>query len=168
MLSLLAAALLIFMPDIHVESDFMERGQPRYTQWKPGNRTECGDRYDRVVLRLVEKDFQSTSVAADNLIAADQHFVYERVPGENDSPEMKSLLAKISWKGNTWDIRENHLCRYHGRPTSNLIYRYPDHLDAIHDDSEAEIQSQTVETPEKFGHGKKELKRFLERFNFGR
>ena len=124
MLSLLAAALLIFMPDIHVESDFMERGQPRYTQWKPGNRTECGDRYDRVVLRLVEKDFQSTSVAADNLIAADQHFVYERVPGENDSPEMKSLLA--------------------------------------------EIQSQTVETPEKFGHGKKELKRFLERFNFGR
>lgn len=72
----------------------------------------------------------------------------------------------ITMEGNTWDIRENHLCRYHGRPTSNLIYRYPDHLDVIHDDNEAEIQSQTVETPEKFGHGKKELKRFLERFSF--
>ena len=74
----------------------------------------------------------------------------------------------ITMEGNTWDIRKNHLCRYHGRPTSNLIYRYPDHLDVIHDDNEAEIQSQTVETPEKFGHGEKELKRFLERFNFGR
>ena len=48
--------------------------------------------------------------------------------------------------------------------TDNLKFIFmPD----IHDDNEAEIQSQTVETPMKFGHGRKEFERFMERFNFG-
>ena len=48
--------------------------------------------------------------------------------------------------------------------TDNLKFIFmPD----IHVESEAEIQSQTVDTPEKFGHGRKELERFMERFKFG-
>lgn len=69
-------------------------------------------------------------------------------------------------EGNVWKMPKNTLCRYHGRPTESLIFKYPDHLDQVHDDNEAEIQSQTVEEPMVFGPGKKELKRFKERFGF--
>ncbi|MBQ0150880.1 MAG: right-handed parallel beta-helix repeat-containing protein [Bacteroidales bacterium] len=74
----------------------------------------------------------------------------------------------ILMEGNRWVIRRNLLCRYHGRPTSDLINKYPDHLDATHDDNEAEIQGQTAEDPMVFGAGRKELRRFRERFGFDR
>lgn len=72
----------------------------------------------------------------------------------------------LKMEGNKWRIPRNLLCRYHGRPTSDLIYKYPDHLDQVHDDNELEIQGQIVEEPMVFGPGRKELKRFKARFNF--
>ena len=67
-------------------------------------------------------------------------------------------------ENNTWRIPANYICRYHGRPTSDLIYKYPDHLDRIHDDNEAEIQSQTVEEPLRIRHGRRGLCQFNEKF----
>ncbi len=61
---------------------------------------------------------------------------------------------------NVWDIPENILCRYHGRPTDGLVHKYPDRLDQIHDDSQSEIESQTVEPPRTFMAGETEA--FLE------
>ena len=72
----------------------------------------------------------------------------------------------IRMEGNKWIINSNLLCRYHGRPTSDLIFKYPDHLDAAHSDDEAEIQGQTIEEPMVFGAGEKELERFKARFGF--
>jgi len=71
---------------------------------------------------------------------------------------------RITAKDNTWIIPSNYLIRYHGRPTSNLIYKYPDHLDKIHMDSEEEIQSQTVESPLKLRGGERDLRIFQEKF----
>ena len=71
---------------------------------------------------------------------------------------------RITWEDNVWRIPSNNICRYHGRPTSDLIYKYPDHLDHIHVDDEAEIQSQTVEQPLKIGHGRRAMKQFKEKF----
>lgn len=67
----------------------------------------------------------------------------------------------IIWEDNIWKIPFHYLLRYHGRPTSGLIFKYPDHLDKFHIDSEEEIQSQTVEQPLKL-HG---TRRGLRRFN---
>ena len=70
------------------------------------------------------------------------------------------------WKmeDNIWKIPRGLLCRYHARPTEDLIYKYPDHLDRIHDDNEAEIQSQTVETPLKLRGNRRGMKEFNEKF----
>ena len=43
---------------------------------------------------------------------------------------------------NKWVADKEPICRYHGRPTKELIYKYPDRLDQMHDDNLAEIQSQ--------------------------
>lgn len=72
----------------------------------------------------------------------------------------------ITMSGNRWVIPANQICRYHGRPTSGLIYKYPDHLDQTRNDDETEIQSQTVEKPETFGSGSREAARFSGRFGF--
>lgn len=74
----------------------------------------------------------------------------------------------ISSVDNIWKRGKGIICRYHGRPTGNLQYRYPNHLDEIRDDNEKEIQGQTAESPDVFRKGGKELKRFLERFGFDR
>ena len=50
--------------------------------------------------------------------------------------------AKLSMKGNRWVSGGEPICRYHGRPTANLVHKYPDHLDQTHDDNAAEIESQ--------------------------
>ena len=56
----------------------------------------------------------------------------------------KSMVMEDNvWKTSPFRV----LLRYHGRPTRDLVYKYPDHLDRIHLDSEEEIQSQTVEEP---------------------
>ena len=65
---------------------------------------------------------------------------------------------------NVWKIPCSWLLRYHARPTSDLIYKYPDHLDRIHDDNEAEIQSQTVEEPLRLRGNRKGLRLFQEKF----
>ena len=36
----------LFMADHHVESDFMERGKPVYTMWKPGNHAALAKTYE--------------------------------------------------------------------------------------------------------------------------
>ena len=48
----------------------------------------------------------------------------------------------LTMAGNTWVAEKESICRFHGRPTEDLIYRYPDRLDQMHDDNLAEIQSQ--------------------------
>ncbi len=48
----------------------------------------------------------------------------------------------LTLTNNTWVTGKGSLCRYHGRPTANLVYHYPDRLDRIHDDNLAEIESQ--------------------------
>jgi len=50
--------------------------------------------------------------------------------------------ASLVFAGNSWTAGAGSLCRYHGRPTANLVYRYPDRLDQQHDDNLAEIESQ--------------------------
>ena len=72
----------------------------------------------------------------------------------------------IEMKDNLWLIPEGYILRYHGRPTRNLQYKYPDRLDWIHDDNEAEIQSQTVEEPILLGHGSKAVRSMSRMFGF--
>ena len=74
--------------------------------------------------------------------------------------------ASLTMEGNIWEIPSGLLCRYHGRPVRDLIYKYPDRLDRVHADDESEIQGQTVEPPEVFGAGPGELARFRARFHF--
>jgi len=50
--------------------------------------------------------------------------------------------ANMTFTGNRWTPGKGTLCRYHGRPTAKLTYRYPDRLDQMHDDNQAEIESQ--------------------------
>jgi len=48
----------------------------------------------------------------------------------------------MSFGGNVWIAGKGTICRYHGRPTANLTYRYPDRLDLTHDDNQGEIEAQ--------------------------
>ena len=48
----------------------------------------------------------------------------------------------LMFADNNWIAAKELVCRYHGRPTKDLIYKYPDRLDQMHDDNLAEIQSQ--------------------------
>lgn len=72
--------------------------------------------------------------------------------------------GSITMEDNEWRIPFHYLCRYHGRPTSDLIYKYPDRLDRAHSDSLEEIESQTVEKPRVFRYGRKALRQFMEMF----
>lgn len=74
----------------------------------------------------------------------------------------------VSAEANIWKPGRGIICRYHGRPVRDIKYRYPNHLDEVRDDNEVEIQSQTAEKPDVFSKGRKELQRFLERFDFDR
>ena len=68
----------------------------------------------------------------------------------------------LSFAGNRWIAGAGTLCRFHGRPTANLVYRYPDRLDQMHDDNLAEIEAQTVTPPRVIGaDGLGELRDFL-------
>lgn len=71
---------------------------------------------------------------------------------------------RITAENNVWKIPSGDIIRYHGRPTEKLVYKYPDHLDRIHDDNEAEIQSQTTETPVRIRAGRRGLRQFKEKF----
>ena len=66
----------------------------------------------------------------------------------------------ITMEDNEWSIPFHSLCRYHGRPTSGLIYKYPDRLDRTHSDSQEEIESQTIEEPRVFRYGKRGVREF--------
>jgi hypothetical protein len=46
------------------------------------------------------------------------------------------------FKDNVWEADGAPYCRCHGRPRSGLRFLYPDHLDQIHCDDAAEIESQ--------------------------
>lgn len=70
----------------------------------------------------------------------------------------------ITFEDNHWYLPGHILCRYHGRPTSGLIHKNPDHLDRTHQDNEKLIQSQTVEMPLKIRFSKRGLKKFNEKF----
>ena len=71
---------------------------------------------------------------------------------------------RITAQDNVWKIPRHWLIRYHGRPTQDLIHKYPDHLDKTHIDSEEEIQSQTVEQPLKLRGNKRGLRILHEQF----
>ena len=49
---------------------------------------------------------------------------------------------QVTFADNRWIAERESICRFHGRPTANLVYRYPDRLDQMHDDNLAEIESQ--------------------------
>ena len=66
----------------------------------------------------------------------------------------------LTFVGNLWIAEDESLCRFHGRPTAKLIYKYPDRLDQVHDDNLAEIESQTVTAPRIFRSN--EIKAFKE------
>ena len=72
--------------------------------------------------------------------------------------------SSITFEENYWYIPWHILCRYHGRPTSGLIHKNPDHLDRTHQDNEKLIQSQTVEMPLKIRFSKRGMKKFNEKF----
>lgn len=72
----------------------------------------------------------------------------------------------ITMDNNVWKIPSHYLCRYHGRPTSDLQYKYPDRLDRVHVDSLEEIESQTVEQPLTFRGDSRGLSAFLQKFCF--
>ena len=72
--------------------------------------------------------------------------------------------GSFTMEDNTWYIPGHLLCRYHGRPTSDLIYKNPDHLDRTHNDSEAVIEAQTVEPPLKIRFSRRGLRQFNEKF----
>ena len=70
----------------------------------------------------------------------------------------------LTMENNHWYIPGELLCRYHGRPTSGLIYKNPDHLDRTHQDSEKIIEGQTIEKPLKIRFSKKGMKLFNKKF----
>ncbi len=72
--------------------------------------------------------------------------------------------ACLTMTDNEWKIPFHPICRYHARPTSDLIYKYPDRLDRAHSDSQEEIESQTVEEPRVYGCGRKARRLFQEKF----
>ena len=70
------------------------------------------------------------------------------------------------FSGNIWESSGEPVCRYHGRPRAGLQYRYPDHLDQIHDDNAAEIESEGSGA-DVFGSTEDEFRRFEAAFGFG-
>lgn len=50
--------------------------------------------------------------------------------------------ASMDFEDNEWVTGGEPICRYHGRPTRDLVYKYPDRLDCMHDDNLSEIESQ--------------------------
>ena len=50
--------------------------------------------------------------------------------------------AALTMADNVWETEGETICRFHGRPTKDLVYRYPDRLDQMHDDNLSEIESQ--------------------------
>ncbi len=46
------------------------------------------------------------------------------------------------FSGNTWESGGEPICRFHARPRAGLVHHYPDHLDQIHCDNRAEIESE--------------------------
>ncbi len=48
------------------------------------------------------------------------------------------------FKDNVWEAAGAPYCRCHGRPRTGLRFLYPDHLDQIHCDDAAEIESQSA------------------------
>lgn len=72
--------------------------------------------------------------------------------------------SSITFEDNYWYIPWHILCRYHGRPTSGLIHKNPDHLDRTHCDSEKIIESQTIETPLKIRFNRRGLEIFNNKF----
>ncbi|MBO4596072.1 MAG: hypothetical protein J5632_05630 [Bacteroidales bacterium] len=76
-----------------------------------------------------------------------------------------SWYPLLNMHDNTWKVGCGNLIRFHGRPTSDLIYKYPDRLDRTRNDSQIEIESQLAEKPVVL-KGKKGLKQLKEIFNF--
>ena len=49
--------------------------------------------------------------------------------------------GQAAFTGNVWESAGEPVCRYHGRPRGVLQYHYPDRLDRIHNDDQAEIEA---------------------------
>ena len=57
----------IYMTDLHVENDFMERGEPRYTVWKPGNHEAIAKTYQFINEDPFCKDAEFLLMGGDQL-----------------------------------------------------------------------------------------------------
>ncbi len=66
----------------------------------------------------------------------------------------------LEFSGNCLVAQTESICRFHGRPAKDLVFRYPDRLDQMHDDNIEEIESQTVSPPRVFQAD--ELAQFLQ------
>ena len=55
------------MADTHIENDFMERGKPCYTQWKPGNHAALVKTYEFINTDPYCRDVQFALFGGDQL-----------------------------------------------------------------------------------------------------
>ena len=101
--------------------------------------------------------FYDTTAETSNFVVRGNRFLRSKNVGMR---LFNAWYSSLTLDGNEWYIPCHILCRYHARPTSGLIFKYPDHLDSAHIDDEAEIQSQTVEKPRVFRYGKRALREF--------
>ena len=93
---------------------------------------------------------------------------------DNVFSRSEDVLARIfnEWRGeavfsgNVWETGGEPVCRFHGRPRAGLVNHYPDHLDQIHCDNRAEIESEGPGGCD-FEATEAGFRRFEESFGFG-
>jgi len=105
--------------------------------------------------------FYDTTAETDGFIVAGNSFKRSKDCGMR---LFNAWYDSFTMKDNEWYIPGHLLLRYHARPTRDLINKNPDYLDRTHRDDEAEIQSQTVETPLKIRYNRRGLRLFEEKF----
>ena len=83
--------------------------------------------------------FYDTTAATTNFVVRSNVFAHS---ADTLFRLFNDWRANWTFAANAWVSNGEPLCRYHGRPTANLTYRYPDRLDQTHRDDSAEIESQ--------------------------
>ena len=109
--------------------------------------------------------FYDTTADTDGFVVKGNRFIRSKNCGMR---LFNAWYDSLTMEDNLWRIPWHPLCRYHARPTSGLVYKYPDRLDRAHSDSREEIESQTVEEPRVFGPGRRDMRSFNEMFNHGK
>ena len=107
--------------------------------------------------------FYDTTVPTPGFIVRDNRF--ERAVNYL-SRFFNEWRGEADFSGNVWVGDGEPICRYHGRPRTGLKTLNPDHLDQIHDDNRAEIESQGTGACD-FAGDADGFRRFIETFGFG-